>query len=112
MSIIKKIRGSVLGRQLKESKQIVLTVFWMSVIADIFFIPKNSDLIIFMIILLYVFLIFFYNLKNSLLFKAGILLVFVMYVSLLINGTSISTEKAAVWLFFCMLVGIIQGLKE
>ena len=112
MNIIKKIRGSVLGKQLDEFKPIVLTIFWMSVIVDIFFIQNKSDVIIFGIILVYFFLIFFYNLKSHLLFNAGILLVLVMYLLLLLQGTSISTEKAAVWLFFCMLGGIIQGLKE
>lgn len=112
MNIIKIIRGSALGKQLDESKSIVLSVFWMSVIVDIFFIPNTSDVIIFGIILVYFFLIFFYNLKSRLLFQAGILLILVMYLLLLLQNASISTEKAAVWLFFCMLGGIIQGLKE
>jgi len=112
MYTLKKFKNSRIGKKIKQLKPIVLTVLFMLVLADIFLISENSDLFTFAIILVYFFFAFFYSLKSSLLFVTGIFIVFVMFILLLITGTSVSTEKAAVWLFFIILVGILQQFRE
>lgn len=112
MYIIKKLQDSLIGKQIELYKPVVLTTVFLSMLADIFFIPENSDVIIFGILIVYIFCILFFKLKSWLIFEAGIIVLLLMFFSLIINGTSVPTEKAAVWLFFIILIGIIQQIKE
>ena len=114
--MIKKILNSAYGKKsvlwLKDNKPVVLSVIFLGILADPIFITGNSDLRIFGILGLYITAVFFYKLKSRLTFLFGLVLLAIMYIEFLFTGASPATEKAAVWLFFFLLLGIIQQWKE
>ncbi len=114
--MIKKILDSRYGKKgvlwFKNNKPVVLSVIFLGIIADTLLIKGNSDLRIFGILGLYVAAISFYKLKSRLTFLLGLVLLGVMLVEFIFTGTSESTEKAAVWLVFFLLIGIIQQWRE
>lgn len=114
--MIKKILNSKYGKKsvlfFKNNKPVVLSVIFLGILADILFIRGNSDFRIFGILGLYVAASSFYKLKSRLTFLLGLVLLGVMFAEFIFTGTSESTEKAAVWLVFFLLVGIIQQWRE
>lgn len=97
---------------LLKNKEVVLTIISLIVIADIFLIKESSDIRIFAILAVYIASILFYRLKSKFTFLLCFLILASMYVEFVISGTSEGTEKAAVWLFFFLAIGIIQNLRE
>lgn len=97
---------------LRENKKTVLTLFVVAIFADIFFLNKSSDLIIFSILVLYLFFIKIFELKSKLTFLLSLVLLTVMFFDYLLTGTSVSTEKAAVWLILFLIIGVIQQWRE
>ena len=93
-------------------KQVVLTLIVLLVVADVLFLKESSDIRIFGILGIYIWGILMYKLHSNYTFFMGLLSLFLMYILFLITGTSSSTEKAAVWLFFFLGIGMIQRLKE
>lgn len=114
--MIKKIFNNAYAKKsvlwFKDNKPVVVFAVLLGVLVDPLFIKGNSDLRIFAILGLYVAAISFYELKSRLTFLFGFVLLGVMFVEFIFTGTSESTEKAAVWLFFFLLIGIIQQWKE
>jgi len=97
---------------LRENKKTLLTLFVIAIFADIIFLNKSSDLIIFSILILYLFFIKIFELKSKLTFLLDLVLLTMMFFSYLFTGTSASTEKAAVWLVLFLIVGVIQQWRE
>lgn len=92
--------------------QIILTLIVFAVISDIFFIKDNSDIKLFFILFVYIFFSKFYALTSKFTFFVSLLVLASMFIEFLLTRASFATEKAAVWLFFFFLIGIIQQLKE
>lgn len=101
-----------LYRTLKESKQIILTIFVLSLVQDIFFGKGSSDVRIFVTLFLYMVISRFYRLGSRLTYGICLFVLAAMVAGFLFSGPSESTEKAAVWLFIFLLVGIIQQWRE
>ena len=97
---------------LRKNKPVVLTVIFLAILADIFFIRGNSDIRIFGILGVYIISVFFYKLKSRLTFLFSLALLGIMFIEFLFTRTSESTEKAAVWLYLFLAIGIIQKLRE
>lgn len=114
--MIKKILNSTYGKKsvlfFKNNKPVVLSVIFLGILIDILFIKGSSDIRMFGILGIYVISIFFYKLKSRLTFLFSLILLGVMFAGFILAGTSENTEKAAVWLFFLLLIGIIQQWKE
>ena len=114
--MIKKILDKRYWREgisfLKNNKPVVLTLIVLLIPIDIFFINNSSDLRIFGILGIYIISVFFYKLKSRLTFLLSLILLGVMSFNFILTGTSESTEKAAVWIFFLLLIGIIQQFRE
>lgn len=112
MGIINRQNFTRFIRELKSQKTTILNLMVFGIIADIVFVPTNSDVRLFTIFFLYVGCILFFKLKSKLTFALSLLFVCIMFISFIFTGTSVATEKAAVWIFFFVLTGIIQQLKE
>ena len=97
---------------LKRNKPVVLTVIFLGILSDIFLLFGSSDTRIFGILGLYVISILLYKLKSRLTFTVSLFLLGIMFFEFLFFGPSANTEKAAVWLFFFLGIGIIQGWRE
>lgn len=97
---------------LKRNKPVVLTVIFLGILADIFIVSGSSDFRIFGILFFYIISIRLYKLKSRLTFTASLMLLGIMFVEFLLFGFSANTEKAAVWLFFFLGIGIIQQWRE
>lgn len=96
---------------LRQSRQIVLTTVCLSVVADVIARAKSSDIRIFGILGAFILCLWIYKLSSIFIFKLCILLL-VMMLAAFILGNSPSTEKAAVWFFLFLGMGIIRQWKE
>lgn len=97
---------------IKENKRIVLYIIVSTISIDIFFIKTSSDFVTFGTLLLYGISAKIYHFRSKLTFLLCLGLLATMYVSFLFSGPTIPTEKAAVWLFLFLIVGIYQGWRE
>jgi|GEM_PF-3278342 len=97
---------------LKENNNVVITVLSCMVLADIFMIPGTSDLRTYGTLTAYAVDTWAVKRKSRTTFIGCLVLLLVMYVLYLATGTSEQTEKTAVWLFFSLLVGVIQLWRE
>lgn len=97
---------------LKRNKPVVLTIIFLGILADIFITSGSSDSRIFGILFFYIISVWLYKLKSRLTFTVSLLLLGIMFVEFILSGSSANTEKATVWLFFFLGIGIIQGWRE
>lgn len=103
---------SFLTLTLKKMKQIMLSVLLMAILGDVLFLPTSSDVIIFGLLAVYIGYIIFYKLESKLTFLISLGILLTIYLAFILTGTSVKTEKAAVWLFFFVLIGIVQQLRK
>lgn len=96
----------------KENKKTFLSLFVASIFADILFLNKSLDIIIFSVLIIYLVFLKTFDLKSKSTFLISLGLLIIMFVSYLFTGTSVSTEKAAVWLVLFLVVGVIQQWRE
>lgn len=89
-----------------KNKPIFIILFLLALIGDIFFTSTNSDLTFFGLTLLLVLIILFYKIKSRYTFMLCLILLMIMYYMFLTQGTSVQTEKVAVWIVLFMAVGI------
>lgn len=94
---------------IKQNKSAVYTAFLLMIFADIFS-ELQSDIIIFGILGLHILLIRFFKLESKTTFLFCFPILGALFVGFIITNTSIYTEKAAVFLFFFMAIGIFQEL--
>jgi len=97
---------------LKENRTAVFIVAFFAIVADILFVTNSSDIRTFGMLALYAVGIWFYKLKSSMTYTICLGLLAIMFVKFLLSGTSIATEKAAVWLVLFLAVGIFQKWRE
>jgi len=97
---------------LKENKKIVLVLLAVSIFVDIFFVKTSSDIVIFGILLVYGIFIKMFQIKSRRTFLLCLGLLAAMFINFLFTGTSIPTEKAAVWLVLFMALGIFQQWRD
>ena len=96
----------------RRFQEAVLTILVLVVLGDIVFLKTESDLMLFGILGAYLACIFFYKLSSSATFRFSLFILGIMSISFVTTGASVITERAAVWLFFLILTGIIQQIKE
>lgn len=97
---------------LKENKKIVLALLAVFIFVDIFFVKTSSDMVIFGILLVYGIFVKMFQIKSRRTFLLCLALLAAMFINFLFTGTSVSTEKAAVWLVLFMVLGIFQQWRE
>lgn len=97
---------------LRKNKITFLTLLVLVLFTDIFFVIKNSDFIIFGILLLYGIFVKIYRIKSTSTYLLCLALCVVLAIDYILTGSSISTEKAAVWLILFLGVGGLQQWRE
>lgn len=97
---------------LKDNKNTALTLLAVFVFADILFIKRSSDFVIFGALLFYVVFIKIFKIDSKLTFSFCLGLLTLMIIDYLLTQASVSTEKAAVWFILFLTVGAIQRWKE
>ena len=90
----------------------VLTAFYLAVLGDVVLVEESSDFIIFGLLIVYLFLVRFYDLSAKRAFFFCFILVGLMFTEFIFTGISSRTDKAAVWLFLFLGVGIMQELWQ
>lgn len=115
-SMLRKIQknkySSLILRVLKKNRVTILTILLLFIAADIFYIPGNSDVRIFMSLLLYGICIFLYNIKSRWTVLICLSLLAILYYEFLLSPGSEKSEKAAVWLVLFLAIAIMQQWKE
>jgi hypothetical protein len=102
----------IIKSRLISYKEITLTIMVISILIDILFLKNPSDIRFFGWILIYIFLIAVYALKSSFTFALVLILLVIMYGSFLISGTSVYTERTAVWFVLIFVVALFQKWRE
>ncbi len=97
---------------LQRFQEVILTILILMVVGDIVFLKTQSDLVLFGVLGIYIGCILFYRLKSAATFRFGLFVLGLMSLAFIVSGTSVITERAAVWLFFLLLTGILQQIKE
>lgn len=97
---------------LKQNRRVVLVFLIGIIFVDTFFIKTVSDVVTFGVLLLYGIFAKTYQLRPRETFLLCLGLLGAMFMSFLTSGTSVPTEKAAVWLVLFMALGIYQQWKE
>lgn len=108
---IRSIKNSLL-LYIKNNKSSVLTVLFISVFVDVVLIQEDSDLLTFPVLAFYITAIRFYKLKSNVTFLFCLCLLLIMFISFLLSGTSLKTEKTAVLIILFTAIGIGQQWKE
>ena len=117
---MRKVLGKIILREilkkttvfLKENKKVVLALLAVFIFVDIFFVKTSSDIVIFGILLLYGIFIKMFQIKSRRTFLLCFALLIAMFINYLFTGTSVATEKGAVWLVLFMALGIFQQWRE
>lgn len=97
---------------LKINYKTTLILIAVFIFVDFFFIKVSSDIVIFGILLLYGIFVKMFQIKSRRTFLLCLGLLIAMFINFLFTGTSIPTEKAAVWLVLFMALGIFQQWRE
>src|SRR5258708_27341193 len=84
---------------LKRNKLIVLAIFFLGILGDIFFLNSSSDFRYFGFLGIGILGIFFYNLSGKFFFSFALFVLLIMFYFFVTSGPSTITEKAAVWFF-------------
>lgn len=108
LSIFRSSTLKKISTFLSKYKKIIFLILILGIFYDSFFILVSYDLITFGILIFYGILVKLLNVKSKSTFLLCLLLLVVMFGSYLYSGTSIATEKAAVWLFLFMAMGVFQ----
>lgn len=93
---------------LKEYKQAIVALILVAIIADILFITFKSDPITFTILGLSIVFFKFYKFSNKSIFALCFIPIVIIFFGFIIDPTSLVIEKASIWLFLLMGVGILQ----
>jgi len=96
----------------QENKRTLLVALFLIVFGDIEFIQISNDLITFGTLLIYGVFIHTMHLSSRITFLFCLLLMMVLFVNFITSGTSVPTEKTAVWLVLFMAVGVFQQWRE
>ena len=97
---------------INKNKQLVLGLVFLSVLGDIFYIPISSDFRFFGFLGVYAVSARKFKFKSNVTFLFCLMLLAIMYVLFLSTGTSVKTERAAVWLVLFWIVGTVQQWRE
>ena len=89
---------------------VVVTLIVVAIIADILSVSFKSDLITFTILGLIIIFFRFYKFSSKSMFTLCFIPLVIIFFSFLINPNSLGLEKASVWLFLIMGVGIIEEI--
>lgn len=93
-------------------KQVILTILVLAAFGDIVFLKTQSDFVLFGLLIVYCGCLFIYKLTSVVTFRFSLFVLTVMSLSFITTSTSVITERAAVWLFFLILTGVVQQIKE
>lgn len=113
--ILKKIKSFSNRKEIRiirKNRSSFMSILVVLFSIDIFFIKSSSDLIIFGLTSYYVMGVFLFRLKSNTTTKISLCLCIIMILSYLTLGSTSISEKAGVWLFLFLLIGIIQQWNE
>ena len=96
----------------RENKKTVLALFTAFIVVESLSTGLSSDFVIFGALLFYGFSIKIFRIKSTFTFLLCLLLLVEMSIGYLLTGTSITTEKTAVWLILFFGIGVIQQWRE
>ena len=97
---------------LKNHKSAALTAIILIIMGYIFSLSNTSDVITFGILGIYIFILNFYQLNAKTTFSICFFILGAFSILFIFTNASNQTEKAAVWLFLFLFIGIIQELWQ
>lgn len=97
---------------LKQNRRVVLVLIIGIIIVDILYAKTSSDVVTFSVLLVYGVSAKLYRLTARSTFLLCLGLLGAMFVTFVMSGASVSTEKAAVWFVLFMALGIYQQWRE
>lgn len=103
-------------KKIKEFKVLLLVVFLIGFIIDIFFFPVvldvASDLRLFFIVFLWLFIVKASHFSSRATFKIALLFLILLSVLFFFSTINPQIERIASWIYIFLLIGIIQQFFE
>lgn len=112
--MIKKIRKILdnVGKWINDNKFVFLVFFAVAIVTETLGFIVSSDVQLFLGVLLYWYFGRIGWLKSTQTFQLILILLLVMFLSFLVNGASVQTERLAVWFVVFFGFGIVQQWRE
>lgn len=110
----KKIRKKISKyiAELRKNRRLIIVVFTLFIIFDSVIISTRTDITLFSFLALYVLGISLLKITSKATFFISLFCAVIMSLAYIVSGTSVITEKASVWLYLFLIVGIVQLWRE
>lgn len=110
-SIVLKNKWESLLRILIPFRMMLVMLFFIGVFVDVL-LPVGSDMRLFPLLLLWIFIIQLFAFKSTATFKVTLGFLGVLFFLFLFARNSPSLDKLSTWIYFFLLIGIIQQFRE
>lgn len=99
-------------RLTRSFRHVLLVLFFVGIICDIFYFNESSDWRIFPLLFFYIFILTLYRANSSFVFICDFIVLGFLFFLYITTGTAVNTEKAAVWWILLLIVGVIKQWRE
>jgi len=89
-----------------------LSIFFIAIVADLFFFAQSSDIRYALLILYWLFVVRALRFQSDATFKLTLGLLGALFLFFIFDRTSLVTEKIATWIYLFLWVGVIQQWLE
>ncbi|OGH34573.1 MAG: hypothetical protein A2958_00020 [Candidatus Levybacteria bacterium RIFCSPLOWO2_01_FULL_38_13] len=96
---------------LKPFRMMLLMLFFIGVFVDVL-LPVGSDIRLFPLLLLWIFIIQFFAFKSTATLKVALGFLGVVFFLFLFARNHPSLDRFSTWIYFFLLIGIIQQFRE
>lgn len=100
-----------LVRILKPFRMMLLMLFFIGVFVDVL-LPVGSDIRLFFLLLLWIFIIQLFAFKSTVTFKVALSLLGVLFFLFFFDRNHPILDRFSTWIYFFLLIGIIQQFRE
>lgn len=100
-----------IGRILTHFRFILITIFILGVIVDIFT-NSHSDMNLLLLCALWVLVIKLFKFNSAITFKGTLIFLILLFALFIMGPDQKSIERIATWIFLFLALGIIQQFRE
>ena len=112
VSKIKQMKLDFLLGKLTKIRFTLLTLFFVGVATDVFFLTVSLDVFLFLLIFLWILVSKLYTYKSTATFKVTLFFALLLFVLFVLTPGQTPSERLSTWIFLFLAVGIIQQWKE
>ena len=112
ISKILEIRSKINIEKLRRLRFPLITLFFVGVLSEVFYLKVSYDLFLFVLIALWFLIVKLYHFKSAATFKVILLFVFILFVLFILTPGQVSLERLTTLIYLFLAVGIFQQWRE